>query len=193
MKQFIANSTSMKTRKVISLLVFCLLTFYVHAQEVGDWRNLQNAVGVIPDEGYCDQPYAVVNKNGEWVIVLTTGAGHEGDRGQHVVATISKDKGKTWTPLIDIEPATGPEASWITLFITPSGRIYVFYTYNSENLREILDINKKPIKRVDTFGKMMMKYSDDGGYSWSKERHEVPIRNFEIDDNNVYQGKIQLF
>lgn len=193
MNKSIANSTSMKTRKMICLLVFYLLSFYVNGQEVGDWRNLQNAVGVIPDEGYCDQPYAVVNKNGEWVIVMTTGAGLEGDRGQHVVATISKDKGKTWTPLIDIEPASGPEASWITPFITPSGRIYVFYTYNSENLREILDISKKPIKRVDTFGKMMMKYSDDGGYTWSKKRYEVPIRNFEIDDNNVYQGKIQFF
>ena len=193
MNKSITNSTSMKTRKMICLLVFYLLSFYVNGQEVGDWRNLQNAVGVIPDEGYCDQPYAVVNKNGEWVIVMTTGAGLEGDRGQHVVATISKDKGKTWTPLIDIEPASGPEASWITPFIAPSGRIYVFYTYNSENLREILDISKKPIKRVDTFGKMMMKYSDDGGYTWSKERYEVPIRNFEIDDNNVYQGKIQFF
>ena len=193
MNKSIANSTSMKTRKMICLLAFYLLSFYVNGQEVGDWRNLQNAVGVIPDEGYCDQPYAVVNKNGEWVIVMTTGAGLEGDRGQHVVATISKDKGKTWTSLIDIEPASGPEASWITPFIGPSGRIYVFYTYNSENLREIFDINKKPIKRVDTFGKMMMKYSDDGGYTWSKERYEVPIRNFEIDDNNVYQGKIQFF
>ncbi|MFZ4413472.1 MAG: exo-alpha-sialidase, partial [Bacteroidales bacterium] len=96
-------------------------------------------------------------------------------------------------PLIDIEPATGPEASWITPFITPTGRIYGFYTYNSENLREVLDSQKKSIKRVDTLGKMMMKYSDDGGYTWSKERYEVPIRNFEIDDNNVYQGKIQFF
>ena len=179
-------------KKYILLLLCFIASLIVNAQ-LPDWRNIENALSVIPDEGYCDQPYAVVNKNGEWVIVMTTGAGLEGDHGQHVVATISRDKGKTWTPLIDIEPATGPEASWITPFIAPTGRIYVFYTYNSENLREILDINKKPITRVDTFGKMMMKYSDDGGYTWSKERYEVPIRNFEIDDNNVYQGKIQFF
>jgi hypothetical protein len=179
-------------KKYILLLLCFIASSIVNAQSP-DWRNIENALSVIPSEGYCDQPYAVVNKNGEWVIVMTTGAGLEGDHGQHVVATISKDKGKTWTPLIDIEPATGPEASWITPFIAPTGRIYVFYTYNSENLREILDINKKPITRVDTFGKMMMKYSDDGGYTWSKERYEVPIRNFEIDNNNVYQGKIQFF
>jgi len=38
-----------------------------------------------------------------------------------------------------------------------------------------------------------MKYSDDGGYIWSEKRYEVPIRNFEIDDNNIYKGKIQFF
>ncbi len=182
----------LKHKKYLLLLICFVVSLIVNAQSP-DWRNLENALSVIPSEGYCDQPYSVVNKNGEWVIVMTTGAGLEGDHGQHVVATISRDKGKTWAPLIDIEPATGPEASWITPFITPTGRIYVFYTYNSENLREILDINKKPITRVDTFGKMMMKYSDDGGHTWSKKRYEVPIRNFEIDDNNVYQGKIQFF
>ncbi len=181
-----------KFKKYILIFLCLAASFNVNAQS-SDWRNLENALSVIPDEGYCDQPYSVINQKGEWVIVMTTGAGHEGDRGQHVVATISKDKGKTWSSLIDIEPASGPEASWITPFITPNGRIYVFYTYNSEDLKEILDINKKLIKRVDTFGKMMMKYSDDGGYTWSTNRYEVPIRNFEIDDNNVYQGKLQFF
>ena len=60
-------------------------------------------------------------------------------------------------------------------------------------MREVLDENGNPITRVDTFGKMMMKYSDDDGYSWSDKRYEVPIRNFEIDDNNIYKGKIQFF
>lgn len=158
-----------------------------------DWRNLENAISIIPDEGYCDQPYTVINKKGEWVCTLTTGEGHEGQSGQHVVATISADKGKTWTKLIDIEPSSGPEASWVVPFITPYGRIYAFYTYNSENWRAVLDAKGNEIKRVDTFGKMMMKYSDDGGYTWSDKRYEVPIRNFNIDDNNIYKGKVQFF
>lgn len=184
--------------KISLILFFCLLSLFGNAQKFNeqklkDWRNIENAMSIIPDEGYCDQPYSVVNKNGEWVVVLTTGAGHEGQQGQHVVSTISKDHGITWSPLVSIEPATGPEASWVVPLIVPSGRIYVFYTYNSENMREVLDENGKPIKRVDTFGKMTMKYSDDGGYSWSDKRYEVPIRNFEIDDNNIYKGKIQFF
>lgn len=173
--------------------VFFLLVPLVKAQVVTDWRNIANAVSIIPDEGYCDQPYAVINHQKEWVIVMTTGKGNEGESGQHIVSTISKDHGKSWSPLSDIEPATGPEASWVTPLIVPSGRIYVFYTYNSNNMREVLNAKGAPLKRVDTLGKMMMKYSDDGGYSWSDQRYEVPIRNFEIDDKNIYQGKIQFF
>lgn len=175
---------------VVILFLLIGLTGTVQSQ---DWRNIDNAISIIPDEGYCDQPYSVINKKGEWVIVMTTGSGYEGQPGQHIVSAISKDKGKTWSSLYDIEPATGPEASWVTPLIVPSGRIYVFYTYNSENLREVLTSQKIPIKRVDTIGKMMMKFSDDGGYTWSESRYEVPIRNFEIDNNNIYQGKIQFF
>lgn len=180
-------------KKNFLLLALVMAISFPAISQQADWRNLDNAVSIIPDEGYCDQPYAVINKNGEWVVVMTTGEGHEGQKGQHIISVISKDKGKTWEPFADIEPATGPEASWVTPLIVPSGRIYVFYTYNSENLREVLNSKGVPIKRVDTMGKMMMKFSDDGGYSWSEERYEVPIRNFEIDDNNIYKGKIQFF
>lgn len=187
----------MKKVKTISLVImticFKFLSMTSMDAQSSDWRNLENAISVIPDEGYCDQPYSVVNKKGEWVVVMTTGPGHEGQQGQHIVSTISRDYGKTWTPLIDIEPTTGPEASWVVPLIVPSGRIYVFYTYNSENWREVLNSNGNPIKRVDTFGKMMMKYSDDNGYSWSEKRYEVPIRNFKIDNNNIYNGEVQLF
>lgn len=178
--------------------VFLFTAIYLAVSSIlysqsNDWRNLDNAVSVIPDEGYCDQPYVVINQKGEWVCCLTTGAGKEGERGQHVVSTISRDQGKTWTPMVDIEPATGPEASWVVPYIVPSGRIYVFFTYNSEDWRTVIDVNGKPIKRVDTFGKMMFKYSDDGGYTWSEKRYEVPIRNFKIDEENIYEGKVQLF
>ena len=180
-------------RRVILLVLLILTGSIMTFSQSKDWRNLDNAVSVIPDEGYCDQPYAVVNTKGEWVVVMTTGAGHEGQWGQHVISVISRDRGKSWEPFTDIEPATGPEASWITSLIIPSGRIYVFYTYNADNMREVLNSKGVPIKRVDTMGKMMMKYSDDGGYTWSVNRFEVPIRNFEIDDNNIYKGEVQFF
>jgi len=182
----------MRTGSLILILIW-FAGFCIKAQDVKDWRNIENALSIIPDEGYCDQPYAVINNQKEWVVVMTTGTGQEGQQGQHIVSIISNDRGKTWSSLTDIEPASGPEASWVTPLVIPSGRIYVFYTYNSENMREVLNSSGVPIKRVDTFGKMMMKYSDDGGHTWSDKRYEIPIRNFEIDDNNIYQGKIQFF
>lgn len=163
------------------------------AESGKDWRNLAQAVSEIPSEGYCDQPYAVVTGKGEWVVVMTTGKGEEGAPGQHVVATISRDRGRTWGGLIDVEPANGPEASWATPYLAPTGRLYVFYTYNEDNRREVLDANRKPIRRVDTLGAMMCRYSDDGGRTWSPQRHRVPIRNFQIDAANVYGGSTQFF
>ena len=56
---------------------------------------------VIPDEGYCDQPYVVKLKDGTWLCTMTTGKGHEGQRGQHIVSTRSTDQGKTWSKLVD--------------------------------------------------------------------------------------------
>ena len=158
-----------------------------------DWRCIDVALSEIPSEGYCDQPYAVVNQRGEWVVVMTTGRGVEGEPGQHIVSTLSRDRGRTWGPLVDVEPPDGPEASWATCAMIPSGRIFVFYTYNADNLRQVLAEDGQYLKRVDTLGKLVFKYSDDGGHSWSVDRFEVPIRSFAIDRGNVYAGKHQFF
>jgi hypothetical protein len=158
-----------------------------------DWRNIRNGL-LIPKEGYVDQPYIVITKDGNWLCVLTTGSGVEGEPGQHICATISSDKGRSWTPLIDIEPAGGPEASWVMPLIVPSGRVYVFYTYNKDNIRLLENVNSPGMaKRVDTMGAYAFKYSDDHGRTWSRDRHYIPMRNMRIDRGNVYQGKVQFF
>ena len=66
------------------------------AVRVADPRNIVNGLR-IPSEGYADQPYVVVTSNGTWVCTLTTGKGLEGQQGQHVVATVSRDQGNTWS------------------------------------------------------------------------------------------------
>ncbi len=161
--------------------------------ERNDWRCIDFALSEIPSEGYCDQPYAAVNQRGEWVVVMTTGRGVEGEPGQHIVSTVSRDRGRTWGPLVDVEPANGPEASWATCAMAPSGRIFVFYTYNAENLRRVLAEDGRYLTRVDTLGKLVFKFSDDGGHTWSVDRFEVPIRTFAIDRSNVYAGARQFF
>jgi len=138
----------------------------------------------IPKENYCDQPYVVVAKDGSWVCVLTTGPGLESRDGQHVVATISKDQGKTWSALIDIEPGLGAEdwqmSSWVTPLIVPSGRIYAFYNYNYDG------------RATQHGGWLCYRYSDDCGHTWS-ERYRVPIRLTNRDRTNDCAGEHQYF
>ena len=153
-----------------------------------DFRNFQSG-HAIPHESYCDQPYIVVTKDGRWLCLMTTGPGKEGTRGQHIVATISKDQGRTWSKLIDIEPSDGPAASWVVPLVTPGGRVYAFYTYNGDRIETL---NEKPV-RVDTLGWFVYKYSDDGGRTWSADRYRLPMRVTSCDRANDWQGKVQLF
>ncbi len=153
-----------------------------------DWRNAQSG-SVIPDEGYCDQPYVVVTGDGHWLCVLTTGPGREGQRGQHVVSTISRDQGRTWSKPLDIEPSDGPEASWATPLVTPFGRVYVFYDYNGDRVSAL---GGKPA-RADMLGWYCYRFSDDGGQSWSAMRYRLPMRLTDCDRANDWQGKVQIF
>jgi len=157
-----------------------------------DWRNIATGYE-IPKEGYCDQPYVVITDDGNWLCVLTTGKGEEGEGTQHIISTISKDKGKTWSVPVDIEPQGPPEASWVTPLKVPSGRIYVFYTCNKDNIRSVIAGTEESRSRLDTLGAFMFKYSDDNGHTWSKERYEIPIRLFNIDYENPYKGQVMFF
>lgn len=166
------------------------------AAQIPDPRHIANG-WTIPDESYADQPYIVKTDEGAWLCVLTTGKGVEGAGGQHVVSTRSTDRGKTWSPLVDIEPADGPEASYAVVLKVPSGRVYVFYNHNTDNVREIKGDDPPYkggiVRRVDSFGHFVFKYSDDHGRTWSGSRYEIPQREFEIDRKNVYGGKIKFF
>lgn len=151
----------------------------------------------IPSEGYADQPYIVKTNDGAWLCVMTTGEGREGQSGQHVISMRSTDQGRTWAKPVDVEPASGPEASYAVLLKVPSGRVYVFYNHNTDNVRRV--IADKPaypdgfVTRVDSLGHFVFKYSDDHGRSWSARRYSIPMRDFEIDRNNAYGGKLKFF
>jgi len=148
------------------------------------WRNIRYGTE-IPSEDYADQPYIVIAEDGSWVCTLTTGRGEEWQGNQHVVAAISGDLGRTWSDPVDIEPATGPEASWVVPLATRFGRIYGFYTYNGDNVR---------VGRSDTHGWYAYKYSDDGGRTWSRETYRLPMRLTACDlDNGLPEGVIHFW
>lgn len=139
----------------------------------------------IPSENYADQPYIVITKDGNWLCVLTTGPSTESRAGQHVVATISEDKGETWSDLIPIEPghesADWHMTSWVTALIVPSGRVYAFYNYRYDEAC------------TQHGGWMCYRYSDDHGRTWSSRRYRVPMRNTRRDRENVTGGTHQFF
>jgi len=183
-------------------LIATLLFAFAALAQVSDPRNIVTGT-VIPDEFYADQPYIVKTNDGAWLCVITTGPGQEGAGGQHVVSVRSTDQGKTWEKAVDIEPNDGPEASYAVMLKANSGRVYVFYNHNTDNIRRVIGdksaanstfVNKDGwVTRVDSLGHFVFKYTDDHGRTWSKERYEIPQRDFEIDRKNPYQGKIKFF
>lgn len=176
-------------KKLVFLLGWCIIGFIVQAQDNIDLRNVDNAIGIIPDENYADQPYVVIAKNNDWVCVLTTGPGKESQGGQHMVATISSDQGKTWSPLINIEESDAPPSSWGIPYITTYGRIYVFYTFNGDTIKSL---NGELLKHNTELGWYCFKYSDDNGRTWS-ERYRIPMRKTTVDYINPWNGEVQLF
>ncbi|MCD6321991.1 MAG: exo-alpha-sialidase, partial [Clostridiales bacterium] len=117
--------------------------------------------------------------------------------GQYIATMVSVDHGRTWAGLNRMEPTGAPENSYSVLLKTHFGRIYCFYNYNKDNVRELI-ANEPPFKdgickRVDSQGYYCFRYSDDNGRTWSKKRGEVPIRRFQIDYKNPYKGEIMFF
>jgi len=149
-----------------------------------DNRNIRNG-SVIYKDGYSDQPFVVATQDGHWLCVLTTGAGHEGNWGQHIIALKSKDEGATWKKISKVEPPTGPHASWAIPLVTPKGRVFVFYTYNEDSVSDNL--------RNDMLGVFAYKYSDDHGKTWSEQRYKIPVPQTSIDRANSTGGEQMLF
>jgi len=161
-----------------------------------DWRDMQHG-NVIPSENYTDQPYIIKADDGAWLCTMTTCCGHEGQKGQHVVTLRSVDKGRTWGEYRELEPSDGPESAYSVLLKIPTGRVFAFYAYNSQNIREV-PADPGPTfngrcRRVDCLGDFVFRYSDDHGRSWSEQRYVIDVREMTIDRENVFGGRIRFF
>ncbi len=169
------------------LVIWCMFLFFSPEATNGaslDMRNVRTG-SIIPDEGYCDQPYVVITRDGNWLCTLTTAEGHEGAAVSHVVSTISTDQGKTWSKLVPLEPVDGPPAVYSLPVVARNGRVYVFYDYNGDNFR--------CPGRSDCVGWFVYKYSDDNGRTWSRKRYRLPMRMTRVDRTNTFNGKVQIF
>jgi len=180
---------------IFFLILIVIVTFTVSYSQ--DWRNINNGYE-IPTHTYADQSFIVKTNDGAWLCCVTTGAGKEGQKGQHIISMRSFDCGKTWQDKVAVEPAGGPEASYSVMLKSPNGRIFIFYNHNTDNVRQLkADITSETphgmVNRVDTQGYYVFKFSNDNGMTWSKDRFPIPVRAFEIDKENPYQGKIRFF
>lgn len=162
----------------------------------GDPRNIVAGLE-IPTSTYSDQPYIVQTDDGAWLCCVTTGVGREGEPGQIVTTVRSTDQGRTWSEPVAVEPPSGPEASYAVMLKAPTGRVFIFYNHNTDNLRAVKADNPPYptglCSRVDSLGYFVFKFSDDGGRTWSPQRYPIPIREFAIDRANADGGKIQYF
>ena len=152
-----------------------------------DFRDRRNGKPIY-ESGYIDQPYVVVLDSGEWLCVFTTGAGAEGTGGQHIVSSVSTDKGNTWSKPVRIEEPSAESASWAMPYKTQYGRIYVFYDYNGDKIHSM---NFMDNIREDMLGWYCFKFSDDKGKTWSK-RYRLPVRTTAVDRKNDWAGKVQI-
>ena len=174
--------------KYVAILIISCISFYLQGQS-SDWRLISNGKKIY-EHGYVDQPYIVISKDGIWVCIFTTSPGDEGSKIQYIVSTNSTDKGKTWSDPVEIEPSSsGIEASWAIPLVTEYGRIYVFYTFNGDTIRNLPDGKKM---RSDTHGWYCYRYSDDDGRSWS-ERYRLDMRITGCDKRNDFSGNVQMF
>ncbi len=148
----------------------------------------------IPTESYSDQPFVVQTDDGAWLCCITTGPGEEGASGQHVVTLRSTDQGATWSAPLSVEPDDPRENSYAVMLKASSGRVFIFYNHNTDNVREVRRHDGGGVfSRVDSLGHFVFKYSDDHGRSWSRERFDIPSRAFQCDRDNVYGGTLRFF
>lgn len=186
----------MRITSLLSLLLFLPVLSFAQSTE-SDWRNIRQG-DIIPDRSYSDQPYVVQTDDGAWLLTMTTAMGHEGADTQHVTTQRSFDHGKTWQDMVEVESPDVPEASYAVILKDPnSSRVFVFYNFNADNLREIkTEVSswspEGTMSRVDSLGYFVFKYSDDHGKSWSDNRITIPVRETEIDRKNIYGGKVRF-
>ena len=172
------------TRVLPTLLPLLLLG--AAASGGGDPRDLHSAVR-IGEWSYCDQSYCVALRHGAqplWLCTITVSStGLEGQAGMHVVSVRSTDLGSTWSAPVALERSNISNVYSTVVGPTAFGRVYAVYNANVGGLRPSLVGG-----RVDTMGDFYMRWSDDGGVSWSAERLLVPYRTTAVDRGNCFPG-----
>ncbi len=181
----------------ITLLVICITRGSANVDP--RWIQTGATIGNC-SSGYADQPYCTVvtldqtcaASNVSWVCTVTHNQEPEGHPGEKVYTTRSCDRGRTWTPLVPLEPQVGPtiEYAYSTILQGYGGTLYQIYVENDKNITTMPGYGH--ITRTDMLGSFFMRWSTDDGHSWSEQRVRIPIRVTKIDQMNEWNGTVQM-
>ena len=200
-KEIFFASTLLKTMLQYFSILLLIVISSCDADTAYDARNISAGITMYK-WGYLDQPYCVIIPNNtlpyngikispnRWVCVVTGGPGGEGSSGEVVLSLYSDDNGKTWSNPIHVDPNTTLTNAYAVIAMNEYGRIYAMYNFNGNNVSSLP--NGQKITRTDSLGLFAYKYSDDSGTSWSQKRYILPYRNTEIDDNNSWNGTVDI-
>ena len=176
-----------------------LVSVLLWPASAADWRALTSGALMLADN-YLDQPYCVVGnaaspRPGRIICGITRNSLPEGSAGEHMEMLFSDDpSGAAWSAPVRLEPASGPGGGLTNAYgviaQSTSGRIYVIYNRNSDNVSHVP--NSTARIRDDSLGHFVMRWSDDGGESWSPTFLEVPFRATAIDRNNTWRGAVKM-
>ena len=164
-----------------------------------DWRALTSGALMLADN-YLDQPYCVVGnaaspRPGRIICGITRNSLPEGSEGEHMEMLFSDDPGgATWSAPVRLEPAAGAGGGLTNAYgvvaQSAAGVVYVIYNRNSDNVSHVP--NSTARIRDDSLGHFVMRWSADGGESWSPTFLEVPFRSTAIDRNNTWAGAVKM-
>ncbi len=122
---------------------------------------------------------------------------HEGGPGLRLYHCTSADDGRTWTDPTPIEESlTSPSHDGYQLVHpTNHNTVYLIYGFNEGHIHHTssssaanahVDLPRGDMQLEEGF---RLKVSTDGGRTYPKERHTIPVRRTAIDDANPWGGK----
>lgn len=155
-----------------------------------DW-DWMDSMGL--GSAYADMSYLCEVGSGIIISTATYSAVAEGNADQTVCVLRSLDGGRTWLTKVDLEVSSGPEASWgVPYYHAASGKLFVFYVYNFEDVRSITDNDGVgSTSRVDSIGKIAYRVSTDNGATFGS-RTLIDLTAKAVDNRNPYSGSKQL-
>ncbi len=164
-----------------------------------DPRDLKGGHMVSDRNGYYDSQNIVAVGGRDGVpltlsCILHHSENREGGPGLQLFGTRSTDRGRTWTPLAEVDEPTRQSHDGYQLVhrrADGSERIFMFYGWNQgsqyspEWEARLPELRRTDMQLDEGY---WFRISHDHGATWGSERHLIPVRRTRIDRDNPWAG-----